>query len=393
MYAQQCARALRRPLVVVFNSVPTFMNAPVRHFDFMLRGLREVEQDLKALHIPFYVVSGQPAHTVSALACALDAPHVVCDFGPLRVAREWRAALAAALPASVQLTEVDAHNVVPAWLASDKQEYSAATFRRKMETHYAEFLTEMPYVTAHEHAFDGDRSVVALTDASLVVFGGGGVAVDWEALQARLRCDASVPPVVHIRPGSRAALAALVVLVTQKIARYAEWRNQPQLDAVSNLSPYLHYGQLAPQRAVLCALNYKKSHKESVDSFFEETVVRRELADNYCLFQPHYDSTLGFAQWARDSLALHAADKREYVYTEREFDEGATHDDLWNAAQMEMVHAGKMHGACVCARSWVFCTILFSSTLCGTCGLCAGFMRMYWAKKILEYVGFVLAVA
>ena len=93
-------------------------------------------------------------------------------------------------------------------------------------------------------------------------------------------------------------------------------------------------------------------------SFIEELVVRRELADNFCLYHPDtYDSVSCFAGWAMKSLDERRADPREYIYTRAQFEHAKTHDDLWNACQREMVRTGKMHG----------------------------YMRMYWAKKILEW--------
>lgn len=128
-------------------------------------------------------------------------------------------------------------------------------------------------------------------------------------------------------------------------------------DGLSNLSPYLHFGQLAPQRAALAVDAVRGLNREAADSFLEEAVVRRELSDNFCWHEPAYDSLDGAAAWARESLELHAADPREHTYTRAQLEAGATHDDLWNAAQAELVALGKMHG----------------------------FMRMYWAKKILEW--------
>merc|ERR1712113_1049629 len=89
-------------------------------------------------------------------------------------------------------------------------------------------------------------------------------------------------------------------------------------------------------------------------SFLEEGIVRRELSDNYCFYTPeHYDTLDGAMGWARDSLKLHQSDVREYIYTTNEMETSQTHDDLWNAAQIQLVQEGKMHG----------------------------FLRMYWAKK------------
>lgn len=86
-------------------------------------------------------------------------------------------------------------------------------------------------------------------------------------------------------------------------------------------------------------------------------IIRRELADNFCYFNKNYDSFDGFHSWAKESLNLHRKDKRDFVYNLEQFELAKTHDDLWNAAQIEMVNTGKMHG----------------------------YMRMYWAKKILEW--------
>jgi deoxyribodipyrimidine photo-lyase len=94
-----------------------------------------------------------------------------------------------------------------------------------------------------------------------------------------------------------------------------------------------------------------------VVDFFEELVVRRELADNFCSYNPHYDTPAGYPEWAKKTHQKHVSDKRDYTYTREELEQGWTHDPLWNAAQREMVKTGKMHG----------------------------YMRMYWCKKILEW--------
>lgn len=114
--------------------------------------------------------------------------------------------------------------------------------------------------------------------------------------------------------------------------------------AISDMSPYLHYGHIAPQRAILKVKKFKKIFPKGVDSFVEECVVRRELSDNFCFYNPHYDRVTGTSAWAQKSLALHAADERAYLYTRGQLDESRTHDDLWNAAQRQLVTTGKMHG-------------------------------------------------
>ena len=125
---------------------------------------------------------------------------------------------------------------------------------------------------------------------------------------------------------------------------------------MSDLSPYLHFGQIAPQR-VAREIQQADAPPEAKQAFLEELIVRRELSDNFCWYNPDYDKFSGFPEWAQKTLDQHRDDRREYLYSLEEFEQGRTHDALWNAAQLEMVLRGKMHG----------------------------YLRMYWAKKILEW--------
>jgi deoxyribodipyrimidine photo-lyase len=97
--------------------------------------------------------------------------------------------------------------------------------------------------------------------------------------------------------------------------------------------------------------------RDDSSAFLEELIVRRELADNFCEYTPLYDSPDAFPQWARTSLDTHVSDKRDYLYSREQFEQAKTHDEAWNACQRELLKTGKMHG----------------------------YMRMYWAKKILEW--------
>jgi deoxyribodipyrimidine photo-lyase len=156
--------------------------------------------------------------------------------------------------------------------------------------------------------------------------------------------------------GEKAARKMLQEFLQAKLAAYPDKRNDPNEDAQSNLSPYLHFGQIAAQRAAL-EVEESSAPRLARAAFLEELVVRRELSDNFCFYNPHYDRVAGFPQWAQSTLAAHRRDPRPYLYSRDELERAETHDDLWNAAQLEMVQRGKMHG----------------------------YLRMYWAKKILEW--------
>lgn len=128
----------------------------------------------------------------------------------------------------------------------------------------------------------------------------------------------------------------------------------PNADATSGLSPYFHCGQVAPQRAALEVMAARKDAPAGAEAFLEELVVRRELADNFCHYQPQAEAFTALPAWAQKTLAAHAADPRPYRYDRAVLEAAATHSDLWNAAQRQLVGEGRLHG----------------------------YLRMYWAKKI-----------
>jgi deoxyribodipyrimidine photo-lyase len=262
---------------------------------------------------------------------------MVTDFDPLRIKRKWKECVSANI--ETPFFEVDAHNIIPCWIASQKQEYGAYTIRPKIHRALDEYLEEFPELKIHPISWTKKAP-----------------KTDWEQIMSILTVDRSVPEVVWIQPGEREGQKALDTFIHGSLSRYNELRNDPNEDGQSHLSPYLHFGHLSAQRV---ALEVMRAHipDNLKDAFLEELIVRRELSDNFCFYNPEYDRFDGFPEWARKTLGKHRKDPRPYIYSRDQFEFGQTHDDLWNAAQMEMVKRGKMHG----------------------------YMRMYWAKKILEW--------
>ena len=128
--------------------MPTHLNATYRHYYFMLEGLKQVESELTALNIPFHLLIGAAVDRVPAFVREHKIGGLVCDFSPLRVALAWYDALVKSMPSEVPIAQVDAHNIVPVWTASDKLEYAARTIRNKINSKLEEFLTEFPPVLA-----------------------------------------------------------------------------------------------------------------------------------------------------------------------------------------------------------------------------------------------------
>lgn len=336
LYAQQIALEKKVPLYIVFNLVPNFLDATIRQYGFMLKGLEQVEHELKRFNISFLLLSGNPEIEIPKFVIESDSSSLVTDFNPLKIVRHWKKSVADKI--EIPLYEVDAHNIVPCLAASDKLEFAAYTIRPKIQKLLPEFMDEFPSVKKMKPQDLADEKI------------------DWQKIRNSLQINFDVHEVDWITPGEKSAQTALENFIKNKLMNYDENRNDPNANAVSNLSPYLHFGQISAQRIALMIqpmMEYSESHK----SFLEELIVRRELSDNFCYFNNNYDSFEGFPAWSKNSLNTHRNDKRDHLYSIEEFERAETHDELWNAAQLEMTSKGKMHG----------------------------YMRMYWAKKIFEW--------
>ena len=336
-YAQQLAIEREEQLLVIFCLVPTFLEATMRQYGFMLRGLAETFTVLREKNIPCYLLQGEPQEMIPPWLTQHNASLLVTDFDPLTIKRCWKEKILAAMDISCH--EVDAHNIVPCWIASPKLEYAAYTLRPKINKLLPQFLEEIPQI--RDHPITGIHS---------------DSFPDLKELFFSLRINHSVKEIDWLVPGSRAAQSLLASFIEEKLPYYAAQSNDPTKDMQSNLSPYLHFGQLSSQRVALSIVR-GQNITSATESFLEELIIRRELADNFCFYHPHYDTSRAFHPWAQKTLSEHLDDEREYCYSLATFEEGCTHDELWNAAQRQMVYTGKMHG----------------------------YMRMYWAKKILEW--------
>lgn len=336
LFSQELALKLKAPLAVTFCLVPEFLGASLRQYQFMLQGLKEVELKLKSLKIPFILLQGLPELEIPRFIQEHNAGILVTDFSPLRISQKWKKDISDKI--GIPFYEVDAHNIVPAWEASDKQEYAAYTFRPKIRRLLSEFLEDYPALKANKTVWKED------------------IDNDWPGAERKLKSMKALTDVSEkewIKAGEDAADNQLADFIDNRLSRYDTDRNNPLKDGQSGLSPYLHFGQISAERVSLRVL---ASNKGS-DAFLDELIVRRELSDNFCYYNSNYDSILGFPNWAGRSLESHRHDTREHIYSQDEFEQAKTHDLLWNAAQKEMVRRGKMHG----------------------------FLRMYWAKKILEW--------
>ncbi|MBP7053207.1 MAG: deoxyribodipyrimidine photo-lyase [Phycisphaerae bacterium] len=335
-YAIDRGNELHKPVVVAFGLTADFPEANARHYHFMLDGLRETQADLRERGIRMVVQPGPPTTCIPDLAG--DACCAVVDAGHLKVQRTWRNQVGQAVECALE--EVETNLIVPPDEAADQENFSAGTFRPRIHRQLDHYLVELrPRKPA--------RDSLGLRLAGLDLR-------DLDRVLADLKVDGSVGRAVGFRGGASEARRRLEDFLANRLDDYAARRNDPNCDAQSHLSPYLHFGQLSPLRA---ALDARRGSGLGREAFLEELIVRRELSHNFVCHNPRYDRLDCLPPWAMRTLNSHRRDKREYVYSLEVFEAARTHDPYWNAAQREMVRTGKMHG----------------------------YMRMYWGKKILEW--------
>ncbi|MGC9517675.1 MAG: deoxyribodipyrimidine photo-lyase [Methanomicrobiales archaeon] len=332
----ELSNRLNLPLIVYFGLTSDFPEANRRHYYFMIEGLKEVKSTLKKRGINLVILNESPEIGASKLGA--DASLIVVDRGYLKIERTWRDYVAKNV--NCPLIQVESNVVVPVETVTQKEEYSAATLRRKLNKILDDFLIPLKSGSLKNNRIEHDLESLDMNDI--------------DSLIKNLKVDESVPEVVFYKGGTSEALKHLKVFLKNKIDLFPDLRNDPTQDYLSHMSPYLHFGQISP---LYIALEAIKTDSPGIDSFLEELIVRRELSMNYVYYNPHYDSLEGLPEWPRKTLREHEADKREYIYSLEELENAKTHDPYWNAAQKEMIVRGKMHG----------------------------YMRMYWGKKILEW--------
>ncbi|CAK9251823.1 unnamed protein product [Sphagnum jensenii] len=353
--AQSEALEQQVPLYVLFN-VKVVKNRSREHYEFMLKGLEEISLELKSRNIPFVLKSGEAQQNITNVLNEINAGSVYFDFNPLSGSRSLSKKIASSFKGSTFV--VDTHNIIPTWIASDKQEFAAHTMRRKVHLLLENYTLEPAKITNHPFTPNIDVESITLAQARQFI----------ATIQSK---GISITAI----PGEKAAAKHLESFIRERLATYALKRNDIADDQQSGLSPYLHFGQISSLRVALEVIKYtdqqpllfqavklaspgdSPSEYDGMNALLEEMVVRKELADNFCFYQKNYTSLDAGPTWAKQSLALHKSDVREFVYQRAQWENAQTHDLSWNAAQNQLRKTGKMHG----------------------------YMRMYWAKKMLEW--------
>ena len=331
------ANALKKPVVAFLAPIPFYPHANLRHYRFLNEGIADIAQALDQKNIGF-IFRRYPDHSLVKFCGEVKAAMVVGDENPMREPENWRRIATKKL--RVPLWTVDADVIVPSKLL-EKAQYAAHTIRPRLQAQVKTYLVPSQNLRA-EVRWRKPRGVESLTPAVDITEG-------W-------RLDRTVQPVSNWRGGTSEGLRLMREFVEDKLNGYGTQRNKPETDRTSRLSPYLHFGHISPITLAI-AVQKAEAPKADKEAFLNQIITWRELSVNLVRYDQNYDNFECGEPWAHRTLAKHAKDSRPVVYPEKQMENAETHDELWNAAQTQMVQKGWMHN----------------------------YMRMYWGKKILEW--------
>jgi deoxyribodipyrimidine photo-lyase len=330
------------PVVVFFSVIPNYPNANLRHYHFLQQGLRDVAEDAAGRGVGF-VLRRHPDNSLEAFLEEVQAALLIGDENPCREPERWRKVLARRL--KLPYWTVDADVVVPSRVFG-RDYFLLHHFRPHLRRELPNFLTPHQNLRPQQE-WKPRRSLASFPLAEDITAGFD-------------KLDRSVRPVDAFTGGAHAGLYRMREFVHEGLARYEVERNHPELKGTSRLSPYLHFGNISPITIALAAedaVKQGRTPESARDRYLDQVIGWRELSALFVRYNGNYDNWESAEPWARKSLLEHARDPRPQRYTFEQLEGAETHDELWNAAQREMVATGWMHN----------------------------YMRMYWAKMILAW--------
>ncbi|HAX03656.1 MAG: hypothetical protein A2Y45_08945 [Tenericutes bacterium GWC2_34_14] len=347
LHAIELANQHDLPVVVFFGLTPTYPEANERHYLFMLEGLKDVKTWIEKLGMTFVFRFGSPEESIQPLL--QDAAFLVMDYGYLRHQKMWRKHVLDVSKEKYQtlgIDLIDTDLIVPVRVVSDKAEYGAYTLR--------------PKITKMFRDFRDFKTLTVVWNQKILNIPSDHNLIDIKKLVNVLDIDHSVKGSPLYHGGYIEASRLFSMFISEKASDY-DLSNDPSKDLTSKMSLYLHFGQISSLELLdrlFLAQAQGQIKGESFDQYVEQLLVRRELAFNYVTYQKGYDQFESMTEpWAYQTMTSHEHDFRPYLYTKEDYISFKTHDPYFNAAMKEMVLTGYMHN----------------------------YMRMYWAKKIIEW--------
>ena len=372
-HAVDRAKQFKKPLVIFEPLRVRYRWASDRMHRFVIEGMRDNADALTKKTVTYFPYvepkpgAGTPLlHELASRACTVVTDEYPCFFLPRMIK-----AVKDRIPARLEL--VDGNGVMPMRLP-ERTFTVAHSYRRWMQKNILDVLLEQPKKdplgrTKLPPLDKLPKSITSRWQAADIenLLCGDGIS--------KIPIDHSVLPNLQIPGGSAEATKRLNRFVKKTITAYSDDRNHPDEHATTGLSPHMHFGHISASEIVTRVLESESwtpdqasvangknngfwNTSEQAEAFLDQVLTWREMGFNLAFREPDlYDKFESLPNWAQATLIEQTADERPSIYDLDQFERAETHDELWNAAQRELVQTGVMHN----------------------------YMRMLWGKKILHW--------
>ncbi|TYP94757.1 Deoxyribodipyrimidine photo-lyase type II [Fodinibius salinus] len=372
-YAVGWANKLDKPLLIYEGLSCDYPWASDRFHHFLMEGMKENLSYAEEENVNYYsYLEDKPGagdgllYELAENACA-----VISDEFPVYIIREHNEKVAPKL--ETPYITVDSNGIIPLGL-TEKAPYNAYFFRKIMQRNFVECFTNSP--KKDPLADLENLSKVKLGDEFLSKYPPADKKLEnQESFIGSLPINHDVSKIA-LEGTRQSALGKLGQFIQYGLSKYDENRNDPDENAASGLSPWLHFGKISEYEIVDAVLDHQPKGWDldnitfnkgstggffngdpNVDSFLDEVITWREVGFHFAHHEPDYDQYETLPDWALESLEEHKDDPREYIYELEEFAQSKTHDEIWNAAQTQLREEGVMQN----------------------------YLRMLWGKKVLEW--------
>jgi deoxyribodipyrimidine photo-lyase len=372
-YAVAWANKLDKPLLIFEGLSCDYPWRTERSHWFNMQGMQAHQKVADEKNLNYYSFLEEEAGQYPALFQELvkKSALIITDEYPVFIMRERNERIPGEV--DVPYITVDANGIIPLGV-SDSAPYSAYIFRKTMQKYFLECFEQPPKENPLEEL--EHTEAVSLPEAITQTYPdaqtAGRFSKEW---LAGIDVDHSVKP-LDIDGSREGGLQRLEQFLDFDLKAYGEERNHPDKESTSRLSPWLHFGKLSEHEIVMHSLRRQprdwsrseitpqKGKRDgffggdpSIEGFLDEVITWREVGFHFAHHVPNYDSFDSLPDWAQKTLLEHEGDERPYLYSYEEFANARTHDDIWNAAQRQLVRDGRIHN----------------------------YLRMLWGKKVLEW--------
>jgi len=372
-YAVAYANKLNKPLLILETLTCDYPWANDRFHNFLLEGMREDQIITRKKGINHYIHLEKKHGDILKLVNTLSkkASVIISDEFPVFIIRKRNEYFGNKF--NIPFITIDSNGIIPLKM-TNKAPYSAYLFRKVMHKHFVDAFTMPPEKDPLDKL--NIRKEIELDNEILEKWPRGDKELEYiPGFIEQQSIDHSVP-FTSTKGTREAALDKLNAFITSDLKIYGKRRNDPDYDATSRMSPWLHFGKISEYEIVKAVLDHQpqnwdliniqdrngkregffKGHPY-VEKYLDELITWREVGFHFAHHTPDYAKFESLPEWVQETLKVHEKDPREYIYTLDEFEQSKTHDEIWNAAQNQLVREGYIHN----------------------------YLRMLWGKKILEW--------